>query len=466
MSPEGKTLASYGRFADLLLRLWNVPTGRERFHFAQLPNIANNGDFGVGVCFAPDGQTLAVANLRSSHLELRDVATGKVRRILEGDGWTDALAFSPTSSLLAVAKSFHRNGDAVDLWDVPTGRLVHTLAVAGGRGAGFSELAFTPDGRFLVGSDRQVIYAWEMASRQQIFRLRKPAVIRPLAFTPGGRLLGLVGGGATDLFDFFTGKRLHRLRLPEGAVCQPAISPDGRLLALPTADTTVLIFPLPDLDTIPENARRLEAREMDRLWRDLAGERRPVRRSRTAKKGLPRPWGEVRLSVDGHRAYKAIQALAASPGSTLPFLKNRLQRRPPPKWALLVEKLGSNQFAVREAAQGKLAAAGSAAELPLRAALRNQLALELRRRIEQLLAPLEKSPPPPELLRQVRAVQVFEQVGTAEARAILVEFAQGEPEARLTREARASLQRLKRRQRAADRPFGYSGQGSKPENRH
>jgi hypothetical protein len=51
----------------------------------------------------------------------------------------------------------------------------------------------------------------------------------------------------------------------------------------------------------------------------------------------------------------------------------------------------------------------------------------------------------------VRAVAVLEEVGTAEARRVLEELAGGAAEARVTREAKDALQRLKRRDKSSDR---------------
>jgi hypothetical protein len=49
------------------------------------------------------------------------------------------------------------------------------------------------------------------------------------------------------------------------------------------------------------------------------------------------------------------------------------------------------------------------------------------------------------MLRPRRAVEVLERAGTAEARQLLEHLAEGEPEAFLTREARAALDRSARR---------------------
>ena len=66
----------------------------------------------------------------------------------------------------------------------------------------------------------------------------------------------------------------------------------------------------------------------------------------------------------------------------------------------------------------------------------------VRRRAELLLKKLADGTLPPEELRAVRAVEVLERIADAEARRVLEDLAGGPPEAPVTREARAALQRL------------------------
>jgi DNA-directed RNA polymerase specialized sigma24 family protein len=61
-----------------------------------------------------------------------------------------------------------------------------------------------------------------------------------------------------------------------------------------------------------------------------------------------------------------------------------------------------------------------------------------RRQHEGQAAPLR----PPEQLRALRAVEALELAGTAEARHLLEELANGAPAARLTQEAKASSERM------------------------
>jgi hypothetical protein len=84
------------------------------------------------------------------------------------------------------------------------------------------------------------------------------------------------------------------------------------------------------------------------------------------------------------------------------------------------------------------------AESALRRAHAKPASLEARRRIEQLLDSLTTTVPSPDMLRQLRALAVLERIGSEPARALLRELASGTPDARLTREASATVARLTR----------------------
>jgi hypothetical protein len=80
----------------------------------------------------------------------------------------------------------------------------------------------------------------------------------------------------------------------------------------------------------------------------------------------------------------------------------------------------------------------------LRKALDAGLPAEARRRVERTLAQLDPVNSPA-VLRGPRAVEALEAVGTPEARAVVEVLAGGDPSARLTRDAKATLARLAKR---------------------
>jgi hypothetical protein len=320
------------------------------------------------------------------------------------------------------------------LWEPRTGKLLRHLLPAEEE---VLSLAFSPDGRTLaVGSFvsagrnepmKSKLRLWELATGQERYLFKgKHIGVWSVAFWPDGRTL-LSTGGYGIFWDVPTGKELRRFEGHDGGVGAVAVSPTGDTLATAGWDTTVLIWDVADLvhRRQPE-AAKLSSKELDALWTDLAGS-------------------------DADKAGQAIWHLTAAPEQTVPFFKvhvQPVQSADPKRLAALLGDLDSNQFAVREKASQELEKLGDAAEPALRRALADKRSPEARRRMEQILAKLAM--PSGDRLRGLRAVEVLEHIATAEARQLLEQMATGIPDAPLTQEAKAALDRLSRRR--ANRP--------------
>jgi hypothetical protein len=222
-------------------------------------------------------------------------------------------------------------------------------------------------------------------------------------------------------WDVETGKEVVRLTGHEDEVTVLALGTSGRVLASGSGDGTILVWDLsrvsPPARTVPAD---LEAGAVERLWSDLSGD-------------------------DAGRAFRAVQRLAAAPGQAVPFLRARVQPAQPadPRTlGRLLADLDSEMFLMRQQATRALAKLGELAVPALQGLLDGQPALETRRRAEQLLEKLTALTLSPEQLRLVRALEVLERAGTAEARQVLAALARGAPGALATREAQAALRRL------------------------
>jgi hypothetical protein len=277
------------------------------------------------------------------------------------------------------------------------------------------------------------LHFWELASAKEretiSFEERgASAYYRVFAFTPDGRIL--VGGRGDRTFvvwDVATGKELLRRADLPAPVIALALSADGKLLATGHSDSTILIWdmPLPSRRDEPP-PREPDAKELDAWWSALAGD-------------------------DARAAASAVWKMAAAPRQVVSYLRQRL--RPAPAVAVdevrrLLSDLDSDDFARREVASTRLAKLGEQVMPALEAGLKEAKSAELRRRIKDLL-PTSQVVRSPEVLRAVRAIEVLEHIGTAEARQVLQTLAGGAAAARLTKEAQASLQRLANRSNAA-----------------
>jgi len=257
-----------------------------------------------------------------------------------------------------------------------------------------------------------------------------------LSFSPDGRTIAsstLFGGSEVSLWDASTARKitgfnaslgaapagLHRRAMFQNGFAL-AFTPDGKGLAVATDDSTVLLWSV-DPSRWPRYIRpRKEERPMEQLWIDLA-------------------------SKDAAAAHRAVADSARQGDRAVAFLRSELS--PPGADGAAVRKLIADldheQAESRQSASTQLKALDSAAEPMLREALAANPTGELRARLVELLDACESPVTEvPDALRTRRAVWVLERVGTSDARALLGALAQGPP-GRLSRDARASLQRLK-----------------------
>ena len=114
----------------------------------------------------------------------------------------------------------------------------------------------------------------------------------------------------------------------------------------------------------------------------------------------------------------------------------------------MIADLDDERFSVRERASTELANYGRQAEAALRKTLEGKPSLETRRRIQAALKELNR-PLSAQPLRQVRAVETLERIGTLPTQEVLQTLAAGAPQAILTREAKAALARLTRKSNTA-----------------
>jgi RNA polymerase sigma factor (sigma-70 family) len=464
-TPDGRAVLSGGYDAQILLQ--DRQTGKELRRLVLVPKekLSPHGSYGPHVGLSADGRT-AVAHIGTddggSLLHVWDPATGKVLARREDRSRTFSVLFSPDARTLATyvdtlkpavppkdpkAKALKEGavevtGTQVVLQDVATGRPRLAIPLPDRNGY---RAAFAPDGRSLLtygyrvrtdakGShwDNHALHLWELASGQERLTIRSPVEndqggYECVTFSPDGRTLAAARQDRTiQEWDVATGAEMLTRGGYEAAVDCLAFRPDGKALASGHRDSTIL------------------------LWDLTAGLRRPRPGNAPTPRQLEQAWADL-ASTDGHKAHAAIWKLVAAPAHAVPLLGARLRPAAAPpadEIRKLLADLDSAQYERREAASRRLADHGEAAEATLEEALKADPSAEKRRRIEQLLA-APRVVRIPEQLRALRSVEALERIGNAEARRVLEGIAKGAPEARLTREARASLERLPGRTAAA-----------------
>src|SRR5262249_29891353 len=111
----------------------------------------------------------------------------------------------------------------------------------------------------------------------------------------------------------------------------------------------------------------------------------------------------------------------------------------------LIADLDHDSFVRREQASTELEKLLPQVRPALVNALANRPSLEVRRRIESLLARPTLVVSHAQSLRDIRGIQVLDHLATPEARDLLKKLAAGAPEARLTQEAKVAVERLVKR---------------------
>lgn len=425
-SRDGKVLATKSTAFGFVL--WDTETGKERKRF---DDRKTSGEF---IGFSPVADLMASQAGRD--LVLWDLANDReLRRLKDVHG----AALSPDGHTFAGFPSdrgFAFRDGRIVLCDIATGKIRHTLEK--GQGAS-SPLAFAPDGWTLASAgggqykkddlnpvDPAVIL-WECFTGKERLRLDgHPGQVESVAFSPDGRLLASTTWHDADVirvWDAAGGKLLCRLDGHRGRVTSVAFAPDGKVLASASADTTVLLWDV--AACIAGKGRRVEKRSPEQLT------------------ALAADLG----SDDAAKAFRAIIALADHPEPVVGIVQKRLESAAAEEGRIsrLVADLDAEEFAVREKATVELARLDQAAEMALREAEANAPSAEVRRRTKALLAKLKRSAIPSHVLVAVRSVEILERAATPDARRLLKQLTAGAPDARLTREAKAALERLANR---------------------
>lgn len=414
-SPNGRLVASAAQ--DRPVHVWEADTGK------LVQSLKNHPSIGTHIRFSADGSRIVTGNTKSRVAAVWDISSGK--RLNEyatpPRGISGIFTFDEAAIWCLEVTPDADEGDdirGITVFDLVEGRVVRTFT---GHERPISGIGVSADRRSIASHGRDgTVRVWEVATgmqRQQFAEEGEHSIwigTQFVAFNPDGRTVTTCAmvEPVAKVWDLSTG-RLHKtLGGHRGMVGAVDFSADGRRLVTGSQDTTCLVW------------------NFDAL-------RPPTKATSQAKpEDLARYWDTLR-ERDATKAYSAMWGLIASGAASVDAMREQLKPAQPVDAAKIsrwIEELDATKYAVRERATSALVGVLDQAEGNLRRVLGTTNSAEVRQRIKLILDWPR--------LREVRAVEVLETLGSAEAVTLLTELARGPDESLAGREAKAALKRL------------------------
>jgi WD40 repeat protein len=250
-------------FAGVQLRWWDIPANGWN---VIRPFMRWNRQLRLSPdrrCLAEVDQTTST-EMGTSGLVLLDTADWKpLRPLQETAHTTGGIAFSPDGRLLATGHMIHTGHKQrsfaplpgryavpaydylVHVHDFASGRLVKSLD---GWGQGVTHLAFSHDGRFVVGTAGPRLRVWDLESdREVVVHKRGPKHFQGLAFTADRRYLASVSNDETvRIWSADSWQECKTFTWGIGKLLNIALSPDGCRAAAGSDRGQVVIWDVDD----------------------------------------------------------------------------------------------------------------------------------------------------------------------------------------------------------------------------
>jgi WD40 repeat protein len=414
-SHNGTQLAMCDR--DRVIRIWTVGSWRE----VERINVPANHDelYPEHLVFSPDDLRLLIC--RDDILALWDLGTHTCVWDVEGSGYwsmSSRPAFLPDGSRIMCPG---RNS-----WlDAETGQSI--VAIGGNdvngheqsikvyrwrEGWSDSAMAVCRDGSQIARIDRVGLLQTAAKVSSPVFRnfpegksiSKRHAVLR--YSRDGRRLVTCDDRGNAHVWEVASGQLAFTLAYAGGAIHDVHFGHDGRSL-ITSNHREVIVW-----DLLPDPGASTD------------------------------PWAD--LGHDAPRAEQARRALLTDPTAAVALLRAKLRPATPLNDAdisRLIRWLDADDYPARERAVAGLLAVGHRV-LP-RLKETKLTSDEGIARLAAVVRDLSAGPTSSEL-RQVRSIEVLEQIGTPAARDLITKLAAGDPAAALTEEARRTVQASKR----------------------
>jgi WD40 repeat protein len=227
-SPDGKRLASGGGnwFPGMPgeVKVWDADTGQ------LLHDLKGHANMVTGVAFSPDGLRLASTSVDET-ARVWDLASGQTVYKVQHAGDARSVVYSPDGRFLITAGNY----DGVRFWAAETGKALASFRQAR------SLVAISPDGKYLASDSQDGARVWQFLPAEATEEPRLEVVhsfsghngpVLGVTFSPDGRLLATASADSTvRTWNLATGQAQAVYRGHEGRAASVSFHPDGHTLA-------------------------------------------------------------------------------------------------------------------------------------------------------------------------------------------------------------------------------------------
>jgi len=148
-SKDGKFFATGG--VDKLVKLWDTRTGKLLYNFTGFSTTVNSIDF------HPNSQTLLIAS--DTSLYEYNIYSGKLIQVIRSGRRTGKCIFSTDGKLVVFASS-----DWDGVFTVYNYQEKKVIGIVNAHEDFIREMAFSPDGKYIVTASRQELRLWDVAT--------------------------------------------------------------------------------------------------------------------------------------------------------------------------------------------------------------------------------------------------------------------------------------------------------------
>jgi WD40 repeat protein len=217
---------------DATARLWDIRTGAEIRRYPHRLDVN-------GLAVSRDGNTFLTGS-DDHNAYLWNTVGDEMKRYIGHTGFVYAVAFAPDGRHVASGGV----DKTVRVFDQSSAAQVKVFE---GSLNSVTNIAFTPDSRFILSSGDGVIHMWDMSTGKEAHKFEgHTGLVTAMSLSHDGRRL-LTGGDdkTIRLWDVATGKELHKFQGHTETVTCVAFSSDGHRALSGSLDRTVRLWGLP-----------------------------------------------------------------------------------------------------------------------------------------------------------------------------------------------------------------------------